>query len=377
MASPETGFLTLVSDAGELKSFWRNSCPSADEKEWVVRRPQDIYAELFVGRRELGPEFLADLALLVILAGQKVYRSKIEHKLARGTRNIYLWPISSGALVVQYLEWVDPERREAAKLAKTKKRKETQRRRRLMEMLRIDVFLREALGPLKTLLQFPEEDDVAHSYRVSEEVLRAAQNPECHQYVKLRGVQPYLFDAEFREICRHVEAHFSEDAPAVIEELKKTESRQHQSLITLDTQDQELFVKVVSPDAKFIRMEGWKFVNLVENHGTARRLGEYRPAGGSYRDRESPLQFNHAENRGDVVAKLDFSRALLKVVLQPNEKTKTNNAGDKANFILDTAYVLSVYVVIKKIDSEKERYARLLQNADTAYLGMIPFLDQL
>jgi hypothetical protein len=302
---------------------------------WVDRKPvspQEMYRQLEfeVGDRITQRSGIFPLACLVIMAGDADQRNLLQRITSPRTRNIPFKIKTVKEYLKKYMKLTNKQFDEAAQ---------------------------EAFCLIKKRLGFPEKDPLACSYKVTEEVIAAAKSEPCIQFLESQQPRPAIFPREFELLSRKLNEEYSTDAKDVIAALKDTKSREHIAAMSISTEEGQSYLSIANVDKQHLRLESWKWLKLVELAGQPLTLHVYEK---KRRDAPThPFRFN-ANMTGEVSARINLEKSLLEVLcLQEGSRT----IQDKATFILDSTYALCVYITLKRLREDRERFTRLWEEA--------------
>jgi hypothetical protein len=119
--------------------------------------------------------------------------------------------------------------------------------------------------------------------------------------------------------------------------------------------------------SKFVKMESWKFLPLIETAGTPRRLHEFLKK--RMNEPVDPFEFSN-NKEGEVFALFDPQECTLDVICKGTEK---NDLKDRATFFVDAVYVLCIYTTLKRLEEDRERFNKMKKNAITSIPLNNPF----
>ena len=152
---------------------------------------------------------------------------------------------------------------------------------------------------------------------------------------------------------------FPDKAKAIKRALTKTQNKDHLSIFSIDVDDGVIYLHIVSPEKDQLRLESHKFLASIHEAGTALRIHEFRKR--SYQDPPDKFIFNnHTEGKVEALYRPDTS--ILQVICY---KKKEKGPAENAVFILDSSYVVCLYIMLKKLKSDQVKFEMLKENADT------------
>ena len=234
----------------------------------------------------------------------------------------------------------------------------------------LNASFKTAFIDLKEELGFPNKNGYEFCYEIQDRILVKA-SPDCKKYLEQRRQTKFLYEEKFDDIKKDLKDKFSDEADAIIKEIKKTKSRQHLSAISLSTDYGETFVHIVNPHNKQIKMEAWKFLNLLEDPEKPKLLYDFEAF--------ESHKYNHKfifNTRTDGRVEGAFYRENSTLRCTRFEQKKTNQGEQfsiklgepigSANFMLDTDYLFCLYTVLKKLKDDKIRFDELREKAAVA-----------
>lgn len=324
-----------------------NDCPQAADKE-----SKETRAFLWAAR--------------VLLVGDTQHKCWVERLSKRGIRNLrpkvefithYLAEVFTPEDLEKYSSRLALKVRKRAKLTDEEKDKYDR-----IVMQFIDVY-NHAMAPVKKELGFPPTTPDTYAYSISEEVIKSASNG-CKAY--LQQMLPYgvltqhILDKVQQDLCRD----FPDEAEAILAKIKRTATRDHLSAISVESKDGQLVVSVVNVRSQLLTMEGWKFLELIKNHGEPISLGDLDRKGNW--EAEPILTFSN-NRAGELIAVYTANDSTIRVVCQreQNNKNATKYTPDKAAFVLDQDYLLCLYIAILQLKNNKIRFDELREKAVT------------
>jgi len=286
------------------------------------------------------------LSVMVIMIADSYQRSAIQRKTARGARNI---PFKQ--------QRVQNDLRIAMGKANIK-----------MRML--NRIFETAFTDLKEELGFPKKNKYEFCYEILDRILVKAPQ-KCRDHLAKRRPKKLFFKEQFDIIKVELKNKFPDEAPYLIKNINKTKSRQHLSAISLSTDYDETFVHIVSPQNKQIKMEAWKFLNLLEDPEKPKLLYDFEAS--ESRKYNHKFIFN-TRTDGRVEGAFFRENSTLRCIRFEQKKTNEGervrvNLGESigsANFMLDTYYIFCLYTVLKKLKDDKIRFEELKEKASVA-----------
>lgn len=227
------------------------------------------------------------------------------------------------------------------------------------KMKELEVAIDESLAAVRRKLGFPEQHFREICYKITPEVIASATEEKCRTYLEQQSKSRYIFSDRFEEICKTLNADHSTDAGQVVAELKATKSRDHLSIFSISTENDQIYISIVNEEGKHIKMESWNFIRLIENPNITKRLHEFvYKRGSSYID-----FFTYNNNKeGCVVGQMDTNRSYLNTACL---SMQNETMQDRAVFLLDTTYTLCMYITLKRLAKDKDRFNILFYQSIT------------
>lgn len=295
------------------------------------------------------------LAVVILTSGERHHRYLLQRKTGSGARNIRM-PIRHA---VEYAE----ETLYAELIDKLRKKRERNKK-ETMKYEELATLIRDTLDPIKVKLGLPADDPVTYSYTIPENAANAASEA-CRTYLKRLKPQGILTEHFFKKVCDKLRADYPEDATAVIRVISATKNREHLSAISITSKDGQLVVSIVNQKGDLLSMEGWKLLRLIDGHGTALNLGTLDRKGAWLPEPVLELSKNRS---GDLIGIYTAEDSTIQVVCR---QETTNSQGkvrtdmpDRAAFILDQNYLVSLYVAIAQLKEDKKRFEDLREQAE-------------
>lgn len=223
----------------------------------------------------------------------------------------------------------------------------------------LESIIDKSLTEIRQKLGFPEVPPLESTYKITPEIVGKINNPKCVNYLNKLDEIDYIFPDILEVICKDLEKDFPNEAEKVISELKETKSRDHLAVFSISTENDQIYISIVNEKGQHVKMEDWNFIRLVENTDVAFRLHEF-----VYRKSSSyvePFTFNNNKT-GCVVAKMKASNSCLQIAClsMPDER-----ASDNAAFFFDTTYIICLYIALKRLEADKERFNKLFHKSIT------------
>ncbi len=324
-----------------------NDCPQAADKE-----SKETRAFLWAAR--------------VLLVGDTQHKCWVERLSKRGIRNLipkveFIKHYLAAVFTTEDLEKYSPELalkvRNRAKLTKEEKEEYN---RAVMQF--IDIY-NQAMAPVKAELGFPPTTPEKNAYSIPERVINSVSNG-CKAY--LQRMLPYgvLTQHILNKVQHELPRDFPDEAEAVLAKIKKTATQDHLSAISIESKEGQLVVSIVNVRSQLLTMEGWKFLELIKNHGEPISLGDLDRKGNW--EAEPVLTFSN-NRAGELIAVYTANDSTIRVVCQreQNNMNATKYTPDKAAFVLDQDYLLCLYIAILQLKQNKQRFDELREKAVT------------
>ncbi len=362
-AKEPSPIFTLAFDADEFKLVALSIERNDDNTHWVKRTPcsrLDTYKQWKKTREEGhdGLEFYT--SCLILTEAESSQRRLLKRITKPNSRNISLATEITAQYLKQSLEKAMledefPYTKFTEMSLKDKKKSMTK-----ISIKQMNNLLQEAFIGIKQQLGFPEKNPCELGYKITPEVVAAAKDDKCITRLKQHLPTEYIFRQKFETICQDLRENYSSDAEKVIEALQKTESRDHLAVFSITTQYNQNYVSMVNDLGSYVKMESWKFLNLIENSDIPRRLHEFVKR--KMNNPDDPFEFNN-NKEGCVVGKFNAEQSWVDIACLNSDTEATQ---DRATFIVDSTYVLCLYTTLKRLEQDKERFTTLQQQANTA-----------
>jgi hypothetical protein len=200
---------------------------------------------------------------------------------------------------------------------------------------------------------------------IDDRVLASGMSEHCRNELEkyvVRIGSSLLYPKEFNSLITFLKQNFPEEAKGVLSVIKKTKTREHLAALSLATEgssEEEIFVSIVNTHGQDLTIEAWKFCALFEDHAHPHRLGTLGRKK-DYREPNDPFSFNNNKS-GDVLAQFVPATSTLHVFCQNSQDA---GIADKATFIIDIDYALCIYITLKQLREDRERFNRLKEKAD-------------
>lgn len=295
------------------------------------------------------------MAAAVLTSGERHQRVLIQRKTATGTRNI---KVSTRPPPEYALETYDTKiiikLRKGTKLSKKE----------LMQYDELTNLIRETFAPIKQKLNLPATNPVMHSYTIPDPLLKTVSKP-CQDYLKRVRTQGMLTEKRLAELQAKLTADFPDEAVMLIDKITETKSREHLAAISLNSKNGQLVVSIVNQRGDLLSMEGWKLLRLIDEHGTPLNLGDLGRTGSW---QPEPLLALNGNRNGELIGVYTADDSTIQIVCR-EEKHNAKGAvskgtPDRAAFILDQDYLVSLYVAIAQLKEDKQRFEQLREEAE-------------
>ncbi len=240
-----------------------------------------------------------------------------------------------------------------------------------MEQERLHKLLAGSLESLKRELKLPEGNRKAACYTLTAGMYENIEDEGFKQavdrFVTSVGIPTENNDGTllYTDDLNRLEVKgedIDSDLWAVLKEkILKTESREHLSALSLTTGKipGTTYISLANTHGHCLTMESWKFVALLEKSDSPRKLADLVEL--KRQEPDSLFAFNlHRE--GEIFAQLDASESILRVVCR---STKNAQIAGRANFVIDIDYALCVYIALKRLREDQERFTRLKEEANS------------
>lgn len=292
-----------------------------------------------VGGSREGPDAVLWFAVAAIHEKERANRDSITRKTAPGSRNIRL-DVGPGVAesVYQLL----------CNAADTKE----------LEVIFSDFKTRVAdvLAPACEALGLRTAD--LSTCRVTDELIEATGNEVLSKALRYWLTQGDLSSAQVGELRAQLERDFPEETEAVIAALTATTAQGQLSAVSLDVQDEKVWVSLVNADGDHVKMEAYKFLGMLENPLDGRLLCRFHNKPWQspshpfvfkdYREGQVSGRFVPAQGRFDIAHVLE----------------KGNRTNDRSQFFLEREYLACLFVVLGRLREDREQITRLLENAE-------------
>ena len=220
---------------------------------------------------------------------------------------------------------------------------------------------------VRKMLEFPAQHPRENCYYITPEVIGSATSNTCQLYLEQLRPRRYIFQDAFDDICTALNTSHKDDSKSVISALKKTKSRSHLALFSISIENSQTYISIVNEEGNKLKMEDWNYIRLIENPNETLMLHEFTyKKNSSYVD---PFTLNNCR-QGHVVAKMNTDLSYLDSACLP---TPNEPIHDRAAFLLDTTYAICMYITLKRLHEDKERYEELLNKSLTSKPFQDPF----
>lgn len=322
------------------------------------------------------------LPFLAFISSERPLRKAINRKLAHGSRNIRLdvkflrkYISESLELILTKEEWalvfeVFVLHNNKKPTSAEKNEKALKFYSRYKKLLKItESYMSREMSSLFQKYGLPNVSDKnMWAYEINPNIINLSTNEDCRKYLRrVQGTEREpIFDGKLNEITAYLEEHFPAEANLLIERLKKSDC-DALSALSLSTEQDKLLVSIVNPYGKFVRVEAWKFLKLVKEHGITQRWGMLTRK--LYDEPEPLIKFCDMKT-GVVFAKLWPEKWCIEVVCRPDSgspdspKAKST-AHEQAWFYVEPDYLVCLAVAIEKLLEDHERFTELVHKFET------------
>ena len=286
------------------------------------------------------------LSCLILNRAESQKRVLLKRLIKPSSRNIKLSPV----VAVKYLRDAVSE---SIERDKEKKMPE-------IVIKQLDDLLEESFVGIKHTLGFPDIDPAECFYKVTLEVIAAANDENCKKYLNEKLPEQYIFPLRFERICKELREKYSLDAENVISVFKNTRSRDHRAVFSLSTENDQPYISMVNPEKSYIKMESWKFLQLIEKSETALRLHDFEKK--RMQTPDNPFEFNNFKE-GYVVGKFNAQESVIYIACLDENSVVPK---EHSVFYIEISYALCLYSMLKRLDRDRETFRRLKEKAKTA-----------
>lgn len=217
-------------------------------------------------------------------------------------------------------------------------------------------LLEKTFKGLRNELGYSENIIHDYTYLITTEVKAAANDEDCLKYLKQRGTDRYLSFSEFEKICQTLKEKYPNDAKEVINVLKKTKNRDHLAVLSISIESETIYISMVNEQKKHLRLEGEKFIQLIESPDENWLLHQYKDE--RLRQYSGMFKFSNNEE-GEVLGQFSRKNFCLKIICH-----KGAMLHDHAFFYLDFSYALCLYLTLQRFKEDKIRFSQLMDTAE-------------
>lgn len=305
-------------------------------------------------------------SVLVLIHGDYDHRYWIQRLSKRGIRNLMPCTLNvhnylSDSLLVTDLKNNFPKL--AHKVKNKQKLTKTERSNIAGAVLPFIDLYNQAMAPVKAELGFPPTIKEQYSFTIPAEVIKGASE-NCQTYLKQTIPHGVMTAKQYHQIKEQLTSDFPDEAGAVIAKIKERPTGDYLSAISIGSKDGQLTVSIVNTRSQLLTMEGWKFLELIKNHGEPICLGDLDRKGSW--EAEPILTFSN--NRAGVVSAVYTANdSTIRVVCQREHSNQNSSkyTPDKAAFALDQDYLLCLYIAVLQLKDNKIRFDELREKAET------------
>ncbi|MCD4678241.1 MAG: hypothetical protein K8S18_19950 [Desulfobacula sp.] len=280
------------------------------------------------------------LSIMVLMKAEPLLRENLKRKIAPRSRNIEL----NVDTVRNYFEdAMSIEKKDDPHSSET-----------------LYSILETAFTGLRKKLGFPEKDLFKYSYEITNELVTSTDPGDCKNFLIQLQSDGFFFADDLQKIQKPLEEKCPSNWEVIISVIEGTRSREHLSAISINTEGEEIFIHIVNPHGKHIKMEAWKFLLLIDLGGEPRLLYDFGKS--RFKDPSPLFVFNNCKD-GRVEGMFNPKKSLLHVICfekNPHERK------DTAMLHLDTTYILCLYSALRKLKEDKIRFTKLQEQAETA-----------
>lgn len=349
---------------------------NADKTYWIKRTPISLietynrfqYLEIDSNPKEY--DFY--LSHLVLLESERSQRRTVLRISDHSTRNIKCYTNTTEQYLIESIKKAIVAKQYPYSEFPNMTKQDRNQKKRKIQGQDFKEMLDEAFIDLKKKLGITEQKDFEFSYTLSDDVLAHAESSDTLQYLEQKQAQQsqsYLSIKQFENICSDLEQRYPEEAERIIAHFKETKSRDHIAAISLTTEYGQTFISIASAENQYVKMEGWKFIRLIEDHDTTLRLHEFQKRRGN--QPADPFEFN-MNTEGIVVGQFNLTESCIHINCADKDKPQTQ-VHDNSTFNVDTSYILCLYTILKRLREDKERFDRLEEKAKTTPSLYDPF----
>jgi len=295
------------------------------------------------------------LSCMILSRGELKHRYILKRITNPSSRNIKIDIDPAARYLQEALQEINPDQ-DTKKMSKKKS---------AIELIELEWMLNETFAPIKSRLGFPEINPYEFIYKITPEVKAEAKESKCLKYLDSLATRKYISIDEFNRICKRLENEHKADATRVIAVLTATKCRDHLAVISLNTENDSTYINLVNEHKHHVKMESRKFIELIERADKTLILHEF-----SYRRQDpstEPFKFdNHKE--GEVTGQFCPSSSCIGI-----HCSKGSEARGQALFVVDFTYTLCIYMTLKRLDEDKYRYMKLLEESTMPEAKKDPF----
>lgn len=223
-------------------------------------------------------------------------------------------------------------------------------------------LIHATLAPLRHELGLPDSNPIDCCYEITPEVFAATADPALRTYLNDRHRSGALTPQDFESVRRDLNENFPNDASTVIAALRLTQSRDHLSALSLSSSDDQLLVTLVDPAGHRLTLEGFKFIDLLRNHDTTRRLHLFQRNAS-----RTDFVFDQ-QTKGEILGRFHAAHSTLNVACYdpiPTSDSPGRSPTAQASFVIDVDYALMVFLALDRLLADRERFARLLEHTQS------------
>lgn len=302
----------------------------------------------------------------ILIQGDHDHRYWIQRLSKRGIRNLTpctlnVFSYLSDSLLVTNLKNNFPKL--AKKVKNKQKLTKTERSNIVGAVLPFIDLYNQAMAPVKAELGFPPTIKEQYSFTIAQDVIKGASE-DCQAYLNRMIPHGVMTANQHSKVKEQLTRDFPDEAEAIIAKIKERPTGDYLSAISIGSKDGQLTVSIVNTRSQMLTMEGWRFLELIKNHGEPICLGDLDRKGSW--EAEPILTFSN-NRTGVVSAVYTANDSTVRVVCQREHSNQNGSkyTPDKAAFALDQDYLLCLYIAVLQLKDNKIRFDELREKAET------------
>lgn len=215
-------------------------------------------------------------------------------------------------------------------------------------------ILREITTPLKKQWGYPDQPPSRDLFPLTvNNVVDLDVSDDCRQFMQMQ-LTAGKFDLKHRQVIdRELKEQFPDDAEMVARVLDDARITEPFAVISIPEIQGQACVGIANPQGQWLRLEAYKFCQLIEDPGKPLMLGNLPKTKSTLS--EQPLAFNNVRD-SEVVALLKASEWRLLVQAVGSGK-------GTAEFLLDMDHAVLVSTVLRRIRQDEEIFRRWQEKA--------------